>query len=80
MPREDADSVTAVKEGVKAIWKFVGIYADKGITGISMKKRDEFNKLICQYRRSKADMIIMKSISRFAQNTLDCIKITRIWI
>lgn len=55
----------------------VDIYADKGITGTSMKKRDEFNKLIRQCKRGKVDMIIVKSISRFARNTLDCIKITR---
>lgn len=58
-------------------WKLAGIYADKGITGTSMKKRDEFNKLICQCKRGKVDMIIVKSISRFARNTLDCLKITR---
>ena len=61
----------------EAGWKLAGIYADKGITGTSMKKRDEFNKLIRQCRRGKVDMIIVKSISRFARNTLDCIKITR---
>lgn len=53
-------------------WKLAGIYADKGITGTSMKKRDEFNKLIRQCRCGKVDMIIVKSISRFARNTLDC--------
>lgn len=58
-------------------WKLAGIYADKGITGTSMKKRDEFNKLIRQCKRGRVDMIIVKSISRFARNTLDCIKITR---
>ena len=58
-------------------WKLAGIYADKGITGTSMKKRDEFNKLIRQCRCGKVDMIIVKSISRFARNTLDCIRITR---
>ena len=58
-------------------WKLVGIYADKGITGTSMKKRDEFNKLIRQCKRGRVDMIIVKSISRFARNTLDCIRITR---
>ena len=61
----------------EAGWKLAGIYADKGITGTSMKKRDEFNKLIRQCRRGKVDMIIVKSISRFARNTLDCLKITR---
>ena len=64
----------------EAGWKLAGIYADKGITGTSMKKRDEFNKLIRQCRRGKVDMIIVKSISRFARNTLDCIKITRLEI
>ena len=58
-------------------WKLAGIYADKGITGTSMKKRDEFNKLIRQCKRGRVDMIIVKSISRFARNTLDCIRITR---
>ena len=58
-------------------WKLAGIYADKGITGTSMKKRDEFSKLIRQCKRGKVDMIIVKSISRFARNTLDCLKITR---
>lgn len=58
-------------------WKLVGIYADKGITGTSMKKRDEFNKMIRKCKSGKIDMIITKSISRFARNTLDCIKTTR---
>ena len=58
-------------------WKLAGIYADKGITGTSMKKRDEFNKLIRQCKRGRVDVIIVKSISRFARNTLDCIRITR---
>ena len=61
----------------EAGWKLVGIYADKGITGTSMKKRDEFKKLIRQCKRGKVDMIIVKSISRFARNTLECILITR---
>ena len=46
-------------------WEFVDVYADKGITGTSMKKRDEFNKLIRQCKRGRVDMIIVKSISRF---------------
>ncbi|MCI8332679.1 MAG: recombinase family protein [Clostridiales bacterium] len=58
-------------------WAFVGIFADKGITGTSMKHRDELNKLIRLCKRGKVDMIITKSISRFARNTLDCIKMTR---
>lgn len=58
-------------------WTLVGIFADKGITGTSMKHRDEFNKMIRLCKKGKIDMIITKSISRFARNTLDCIKITR---
>ena len=58
-------------------WSLVGIFADKGITGTSMKKRDEFNKMLRLCRKGKIDMIIVKSISRFARNTLDCIAITR---
>lgn len=58
-------------------WTLVGIFADKGITGTSVKKRDEFNKLMRLCKRGKVDMIITKSISRFARNTVDCLKYTR---
>lgn len=58
-------------------WKYVGIFADKGITGTSVNKRDEFNKMIKQCKLGKIDMIMTKSISRFARNTLDCLKYTR---
>ena len=58
-------------------WTLVGIFADKGITGTSVKNRDEFNKMSKLCKRGKVDMIITKSISRFARNTLDCLKYTR---
>lgn len=58
-------------------WTLVGIYADKGITGTSIKKRDEFNKMIRKCKQGKIDMIIVKSISRFARNTVDCLTHTR---
>ena len=58
-------------------WEFVGIYADKGITGTSVKNRDEFKKMIRLCKNGKVDMVITKSISRFARNTLDCLKYTR---
>ncbi len=48
-------------------WTLVGIFADKGITGTSMKKRDEFNKMLRLCYKGKIDMIIVKSISRFAR-------------
>lgn len=58
-------------------WEFVGIFADKGITGTSVNKREEFNKMIKLCKRNKIDMIIVKSISRFARNTVDCLHYTR---
>ena len=58
-------------------WKLVRIFADKGITGTSVKNRKEFNKMIQFCKQGKADMIITKSISRFARNTLDCLKYIR---
>ena len=59
-------------------WKLVEIFADKGITGTSVKNRDEFNKMIRLCKKKKVDMIITKSISRFARNTLDCLKYARL--
>lgn len=59
-------------------WELVEIFADKGITGTSVKNRDEFNKMIRLCKKKKVDMIITKSISRFARNTLDCLKYTRL--
>ena len=59
-------------------WKLVRIYADKGITGTSVKNRDEFNKMIQLCKKGKVDMIITKSISRFARNTEDCLHYTRL--
>lgn len=59
-------------------WSFAGIYADKGISGTSAKKRDEFMKMIRACKRHEIDMIITKSISRFSRNTLDCLKYIRI--
>lgn len=59
-------------------WKLVRIFADKGITGTSVKNRKEFNKMIQFCKQGKADMIITKSISRFARNTVDCLHYTRL--
>mgnify|MGYP002682211155 CR=1 FL=1 len=54
-------------------WEFVKVYADEGISGTSTKKRVEFNKLIKDALDGKIDMIITKSVSRFARNTVDTI-------
>ena len=61
----------------EADWTLIGIFADKGISGTSVKKREEFNKLMRLCKRGKVDMIITKSISRFARNTVDCLKYVR---
>ena len=58
-------------------WEFAGIYADDGISGTNTKKREEFNRMIDDCKDGKIDMIITKSISRFARNTLDCLKYIR---
>ena len=58
-------------------WKFAGIYADDGISGINTKKREDFNCMIEDCNAGKIDMIITKSISRFARNTLDCLRYIR---
>ena len=57
-------------------WEFVGIYADEGLTGTS-ESRDQFQALIKDCRNGKIDMIITKSISRFARNTLTLLETIR---
>lgn len=58
-------------------WINAGIYADKGITGTQAKKRPEFLKMIRKCRQHKIDIILVKSISRFARNTVDCLEYIR---
>lgn len=58
-------------------WQLAGIYADDGISGTNTKKREEFNRMIEDCMASKIDIVITKSISRFARNTLDCLKYIR---
>jgi DNA invertase Pin-like site-specific DNA recombinase len=54
-----------------------GIFADDGISGTNTKKRDEFNRMIDECMAGNIDMVITKSISRFARNTPDCLKYIR---
>ncbi|MGO5086122.1 recombinase family protein [Oscillospiraceae bacterium LCP25S3_F9] len=58
-------------------WEFAGIFADDGISGTNTKKREEFNRMIEECMEGNIDMVITKSISRFARNTLDCLKYIR---
>lgn len=58
-------------------WELAGVYADEGITGTSTKRREQFNAMIADCEAGKIDMVITKSISRFARNTLDCLSYIR---
>lgn len=55
-------------------WEFCGMYADEGISGTSTKRRVEFNRMISDAKNGKLDLILVKSISRFARNTVDCLQ------
>ena len=61
----------------KPEWEFVDVYADEGISGTSYKKRDGFNRMVKDAEEGKIDLILTKSISRFARNTVDSLTITR---
>ena len=58
-------------------WSFVGIYFDSGLSGLSHRKREGFNKLIEDALSGKIDLIVTKSLSRFARNTVDALTIIR---
>ena len=58
-------------------YDLVDIYADEGISGTNTKKREEFKRMIDDCRAGRIDLIITKSISRFARNTLDCLNYVR---
>ena len=59
-------------------WTMAGIFADEGITGTSARKRPEFLRMIRQCKQRKIDLILTKSISRFARNTVDCLTYVRL--
>ena len=61
----------------KAEWRMVDIYADEGITGTSAAKREDFQRMMADCRRGLIDQILVKSISRFARNTKDCLEAVR---
>ena len=58
-------------------WTMAGIFADEGITGTSARKRPEFLRMIHLCKQKKIDIILTKSISRFARNTVDCLNYIR---
>jgi len=59
-------------------WTMAGIFADEGITGTSARKRPEFLRMIRLCKKKKIDVVLTKSISRFARNTVDCLNYIRV--
>lgn len=60
-----------------AEWTMAGIFADEGLSGTQALKRPEFLRMIRHCKQKKIDLILVKSISRFARNTVDCLSYTR---
>src|SRR5699024_9509662 len=58
-------------------WVFAGMYADDGISGLSIRKRDGFNRMVADVLDGKIDLILTKSLSRFARNTVDALTAIR---
>lgn len=61
----------------KENWSMVDVYADEGITGTSTEKRKDFQRLLVDCRRGLIDRVLVKSISRFARNTKECLEAIR---
>lgn len=58
-------------------WEYAGVYADEGVTGTAASKRPEFVRMIADCDAGKIDIILTKSISRFARNTVDLLETVR---
>ena len=58
-------------------WELIDVYADEGLTGTRMDKREDFNRMMADCRKGKIDRILVKSVSRFARNTKDCLSTLR---
>ena len=58
-------------------WDFVKVYTDEGITGTNTKKRDGFNQMVEDALNGQIDLIVTKSVSRFARNTVDTLTTVR---
>lgn len=58
-------------------WEFVDIYYDEGISGLNIRHREGFNKMVKDALDGKIDIVLTKSISRFARNTIDTLTVTR---
>lgn len=65
------------KIGGNPAWKMAGIYADEGITGTSMKHREDFKRMLRACREGRIDLILCKSVSRFGRNSVDVLRAIR---
>ena len=80
---EQLNSVEAQKDYFSKLirqrpdWSFVGVYADEGITGTSINRREAFNRMVTDALAGNIDLIVTKSISRFARNTVDTLNTIR---
>ncbi len=81
---EDHSASRAVQEayytemiGKRPDWDLAGIYADKGIAGADRKEQKEFNKMLTACKDGKIDIILVRSISRFARRTAECLEMVR---
>lgn len=59
--------------------RLVDIYADEGITGTAIAKRDDFKRLVSDVKKKKIDRVLVKSVTRFARNSLECIETVRLF-
>ena len=73
------NQIAHYEEKIKSVpkWTFVDGYMDEGITGTSINKRDDFNRMTEDAEKDKFDLIITKDICRFARNTVDTLVTTR---
>ena len=61
----------------RADWEFVKVYTDEGITGTNTKRREGFKRMVADALAGKIDLIVTKSVSRFARNTVDSLTTVR---
>lgn len=61
----------------KPDWEFVKVYTDEGISAVNTKRRDGFNQMVEDALAGKIDLIVTKSVSRFARNTVDSLTTVR---
>ena len=61
----------------KPEWEFVSVYTDEGISGLNTKRREGFNQMISDALAGKIDLIVTKSVSRVARNTVDSLSTIR---